>query len=101
MTATLPDIAEGAPLVLSGALTIREGEALQEALCRLLEHAAQPCIDLSGVEDLDCSALQMLYAAQRKAEQLGKRLVWQGVSPICQQFARLAGLGEALGFPAI
>jgi high affinity sulfate transporter 1 len=55
-------------------------------------------LDLSGVFDLEYSALQMLIAAERRSrEEGGVLLVLAGLNPVVYDVVRRSSLGETLG----
>jgi len=61
-------------LRLSGSVTIREGEALKNALLARLTPGARVDIDLAAVEETDLGLLQLLLAADIRAAQAGAAL---------------------------
>jgi len=65
---TIQSPADDGVLRFTGALDIREADALREALSESLKQFPSLEIDLSGVESCDATALQLLIAAQKSAE---------------------------------
>jgi len=89
---------DGNPVLrLSGAVGISEGEALREALLRLIESTENPTVAMDGVTEVDVCTLQLLLAAQKSAAQSGKTLNWAGISKPFQQAANLAGMADLFG----
>ena len=72
--------ASGQVLKLAGTLGIGVAEELQTALRDYIGEAARPIVDLSGVEECDTTALQLLCSAGKTAERAGKRLETTGIS---------------------
>ena len=67
---------------------------------RPLIHAASPrvvALDLSGVFDLEYSALKMLIEAERRMRDTGVQLWLVGLSPEVLAMVRRSSLGETLG----
>lgn len=59
-------------LVLTGELVIPVATSLKNELVSLLEPGLDACVDLSGVERLDCAGLQLLLAGKARIESGGR-----------------------------
>lgn len=90
-------------LVLPATLTHREtGDALlmlSQALAR--EAGSDPvCVDASGLQQFDSSALAVLLDCRRNALALGRGFVVRGAPPKLAALSRLYGVDELLPPPA-
>ena len=65
---------EGDVLRLSGAVTIREGEALKNELLATLKPGARVDVDLAAIEEADLGIVQLLLAADISAAKAGAGL---------------------------
>jgi|GEM_PF-4951330 len=97
MACILSDVDGRAVLRLSGAVGISEGEALKEALLRLIESTENPTVAMDGVTEVDVCTLQLLVAAQKSAAKAGKSLNWADIPGPFQQAAELAGMADSFG----
>jgi anti-anti-sigma factor len=89
---------DGNPVLrLSGAVGISEGEALREALLRLIESTENPTVAMDGVTEVDVCTLQLLVAAQKSAAKAGKSLNLADISEPFQQAAESAGMADLFG----
>lgn len=79
-------------------LTIYEAAAFHQFLAGELQTDAPLTLDLSGVSEIDTSALQILIWAQREALQRGKPLSLTRPSACVLEFMALSGLGRELYF---
>lgn len=68
-------------LVLSGDFTVAEAAALKESLAQALAACQDLAVDLSGVERVDLTFLQLLRAAHLSLAQQGKALECAGAVP--------------------
>jgi anti-anti-sigma factor len=85
-------------LSLSGSLNVDRATSLQGELSSALGEAKYVLVDLSGVEEIDLSALQILYAARRSAKAANKELHLVG-SMSSKVVKRLAACGFLHGSP--
>jgi anti-anti-sigma regulatory factor len=65
---------EGEALRLSGAVTIREGDALRNDLLARLKPGGRVDVDLTEVEEADLGIIQVLLAAEISAAKAGAGL---------------------------
>ena len=86
-------------LALQGALTIYEAEELKRFLLDRLKAADHLEIDLSGVEELDCSGIQIMLLLRKEAETAGKPLQWLQHSPVVSRVLHILNLETQLGEP--
>ncbi|MCB1889989.1 MAG: STAS domain-containing protein [Rhodocyclaceae bacterium] len=86
---------QGDRLVVSGPMTMGEAPRLRQAGLAVLAKGSA-CIDLSGVEAVDSSALAVLLAWQRA----GRRLPIEGAPASLRSLATLYRLDELLDSPA-
>ncbi|MEW6327152.1 MAG: STAS domain-containing protein [Thermodesulfobacteriota bacterium] len=97
MACILSDVDGKTVLKLSGAVGISEGEALKEALLRLIEAAERPEVAMDEITEIDVCTLQLLVAAEKSAAKASKVLNWKGIPGACQQVAKLAGMADLFG----
>lgn len=85
-------------LRLSGRYTVDKASELFSTLSTALAHHSAVQIDLSGVEELELSALQLFYAAARSARSKGGSLSFVGTvsDKVCR---RLSGAGFSSAGP--
>lgn len=86
-------------LALQGCLTIYEAEELKQFLLDRLRTAEGMVIDLSGVEELDCSGVQLMLLLRKEAEKAGKPLQWLRHSPAVSRVLHILNLETMLGEP--
>jgi len=89
-----------APITLApqGKLTIEKASQFREELVSALAEASTLLIDLSDVEEIDLSGVQLIYSARRSAIAKGKELHLVGLAqPAVAK--RLAAGGFLRGLP--
>jgi Anti-anti-sigma regulatory factor (antagonist of anti-sigma factor) len=70
---------EGPRLVKLGAsLTIDKAAVLKDELSAALSDSERVLLDVSAIEELDLSCLQVLYAAKAQAKEMGRTLHLSG-----------------------
>jgi phospholipid transport system transporter-binding protein len=86
---------DGERMLVSGALNLASVAAeLEEGKAAI---AAGACsVDLSGVQELDSSALALLLAWEREAKRLGRDLAFANLPQGLTTIARLYGVAELL-----
>jgi anti-anti-sigma factor len=96
----MPKEQNSAPKTLSpsGSLNVDRAASLQTELSSALGEAKHVLVDLSGVDEIDLSALQILYAARRSARAAGKELHLVG-SMSSKVVKRLVACGFLHGSP--
>lgn len=88
---------EDLTLALDPALRIEGAAAARVRLLEALEGADRVGLDLTGVEEADLTALQLLCAAHRLAASRGKELCLQGSSLALGRVAEAAGFARHQG----
>jgi anti-anti-sigma factor len=83
---------------LSGSLAVDRAAALKEELTKALEGCESVVINISQVEEIDLSCLQVLYSAGSTAKTKGKGLHFAGSAP-AKVVKRLAACGFLRGEP--
>ena len=66
---------------LSGEVNIRCAAELKEILVEALSLDRELRVDLTGVTEVDITALQLLWVAEREAKSAGAALIFDGVMP--------------------
>jgi len=85
--------ADGATLLLTGWFDGRSTGIVREALYTHMDTTSgDVVVDLSGVESVDATALNLLAAAQRVMEKDGRHLVLRGASPEIRRVVALTRL---------
>jgi anti-anti-sigma regulatory factor len=79
-------------VVLSGSLTIERASALKKELVAALEEGDTILLNVSAVDEIDLSCLQLLYSAKASAGIAGKNLNFAGSVPL-RIARRLASCG--------
>ncbi|MFT7772822.1 STAS domain-containing protein [Roseateles sp.] len=78
------------PLCIAGELTIYRALELKPQIMDEVTQRSRPCIDLSGVEEVDTAGVQLLLLAQREALARGVELQLLSPSaPVCDALALL------------
>lgn len=92
MELLLDESNNGIILKLTGELNICRGEELKEILTRFLASSGDLGVEMSGVTEIDACSLQMIIAAQRSLEKMGKALKFASISESLAKTARMAGV---------
>ena len=85
-----------AEMALTGELSIYTVAEIKDALAKLLAHADDVEIDLSGISEMDTAGLQLMLIAKRYP---GKAVRFVRHSSVVLRLVDLANLGGALGDP--
>jgi anti-anti-sigma factor len=80
-----------------GELDLAEVEVLRSRLRALLCAERETVLDLSGLEFIDSSGIQLLFEASREAKSNGWNLQLRDPSPVAYDTLRLAGVLTLLG----
>jgi len=86
---------EGERMAVAGALTLGNAAALLREGTAAITDGARTA-DLSGVDELDSSALALLLAWRREAKKLGRELALTNLPAGVTTLARLYGVAEFL-----
>jgi phospholipid transport system transporter-binding protein len=89
-------MAEANPMISLDALTFQNAQAALEQGCAALA-AGETVFDLSGVTAADSSALALMLAWQRRAQDQGRALKFVNVPGNVDALAKLYGVEELLG----
>lgn len=79
-------------LAVEGEMTIYRAAELKPALGDHVRTQDAPALDLSNVTEFDCAGVQLLLAARREAEHLGKHLAVHAASPAVREACALLGM---------
>jgi anti-anti-sigma regulatory factor len=66
---------------LKGSMSVERSFALKDELAEALAGGDTVVIDVSSIEELDLSCLQVLYSASASAKAAGKKLHFSGTLP--------------------
>ena len=89
---------EGVQLIVSGDLTIEHAAEMRQTLLDAFDKGSPVIVDLSAVEAIDVSGLQLFCAAHRTSLGHEKRLVVKGaLQPAVQRSAECAGYFRHVG----
>lgn len=90
----------GDVISVEGELTIETVPAMVSALSAHLRKGGAQQVDLSGVSEVDSSAVALLLEWQRQAGAGGSSLTWTGVPSSLENLAKLYGVQELLPLAA-
>jgi hypothetical protein len=77
---------------IAGPLTVASVESWRVRIVDAITRSPQPGVDLAALDDVDVFGLQLLYAARRGAEALGKRFRVLNGSPLILRACVSAGV---------
>jgi phospholipid transport system transporter-binding protein len=83
-------------VVLASHCTVKDAAAMKLDLCALV-HAEEVIVDVSAVERIDTSAMQLLCAFARNCAKRNQKVTWKGESSSWREAVRLLGTGQLLG----
>jgi anti-anti-sigma regulatory factor len=93
-----PEDSTASPCVaLPASCTLKESAAVKTLLVQGLDQAGDIRLDLSAVERVDTSVLQLLVAFSRDMKDAGRAVDWVGCNAEFQRAARQLGLDGVLG----
>jgi len=82
-------------LTITGKCTVEHAAALRDALLPATETAKELALDLSGVEGVDITFLQLLLATEQTLAKRGAHLLRSGpLSPAVSEAARISGFDQ-------
>lgn len=82
---------------ISGEMTIYDAVFLRNELISILTNNNELEIDLSDVTEVDTTGLQIMYALQKEAKILSKKIHWTNHSEAILNTINLLNLGSSLG----
>jgi ABC-type transporter Mla MlaB component len=85
-----------AALALASHCTVKDAAAMKLDLCALAD-AEQVTLDVSAVERIDTSAMQLLCAFALDRAARNQKVIWKGESTSWREAVRLLGTSELLG----
>ena len=86
-------------LLLAAECTIAQADALKAELGRRLPEAAPVTLDVSALQRIDTSGLQLLAAFVRDRRTAGRTVAWRGQASALTTAAGLLGLRDMLELP--
>jgi anti-anti-sigma factor len=97
MPITLEQSGEKSVIHLEGEITIAQGVELKQMLVQALKEGKEVRLDLDSTTEMDVTALQLLYAADREAKKTGVRFFTAGRVP--EELSAAATEAGLEGFP--
>jgi anti-anti-sigma factor len=95
------DVASGQEIALSGRLDVSAVSEVRAALHDALDAGSGDLVvDLAGVEVIDATGLGVLLGADRRAKQLGRRIVLRDAAPRVRRILRVTNLHRVLTLDA-
>jgi ABC-type transporter Mla MlaB component len=99
--AVLPKPGKATPrVVLASTCAVKDAAALKQSLCQHLQTEAEVSIDVSSVERIDTSTMQLLCAFVRDRAARQAKVEWVGDSRALREAARLLGVEAMLALPS-
>jgi anti-sigma B factor antagonist len=87
---------QGNIVVVSGEIDLTTAPQLGESIAQFSN--GDVIVDLTAVEFIDSSGLQVLVVAHRRLADRGSRLVIRGASPMAMTVMEITGLDEVFDF---
>lgn len=87
-------------IVLASNCNVKDAAELKQSLCFHLDDSAAITLEVSKVERIDTSTMQLLCAFVRDRVAQQRKVEWLGDSPILRDAARLLGVESLLCMPA-
>jgi ABC-type transporter Mla MlaB component len=84
-------------LALASHCTIKDAAALKLDLCAIAQEDADVSIDVTAVERIDTSTMQLLCAFVRDRMERKQKVLFKGDSQSWSEAVRLLGIAELLG----
>lgn len=94
------DVSAATVIALASNCTVKDAAALKTSLTEVANEPADVTVDVSAIERIDTSTLQLLCAFARDRAARQQKVVWQGDSESWREAVRLLGIGELLGIAA-
>lgn len=95
-------VAAASPAVvvaLASNCSVKDAGALKDSLCAVADAAEPVVLDAGSVERIDTATVQLLCAFVRERVGRNQAVVWQGVSAVLLEAARLLGVQALLALP--
>jgi len=89
---------EAPRVALPGNCTVKDAAALKQTLCSVAQESATVTIDITALERIDTSTMQLLCAFVRDRAARNQPVAWSGASQAFDEAARLLGVSELLAF---
>jgi ABC-type transporter Mla MlaB component len=89
---------QAAAYALGPSCTMRDGGPMKTALLQLVNAEQPVAVDVSAVERIDTSALQLLCAFVHDRRIRGRATRWTGHAPVFSEAVAILGLGQALSY---
>ena len=86
---------------LPAVLTHAQAQATAQALVQAVKAHTHLTLDASALQHFDSSALAVLLAGLRAANQQGTRISVQGLPPRASSLAQVYGLADVLQLPTV
>ncbi len=98
--AARPAVPSQPTIVLASNCNVKDAAELKQSLCFHLDDSAAITLEVSKVERIDTSTMQLLCAFVRDRVAQQRKVEWVGDSPILRDAARLLGVESLLCMPA-
>ena len=86
-------------VALASTCSVKDVGALKNSLCAVAESDEPVVFDAGGVERIDTATIQLLCVFVRDRVGRNQAVVWQGVSAVLLEAARLLGVQTLLALP--
>ena len=82
---------------ISGEMTIYEAEKIRAIFISILKTRKEIEINLSEVTEIDTNGIQIMYAIQKEAKNISKKIRWTNHSEAILKTINILNLGNSLG----
>jgi ABC-type transporter Mla MlaB component len=86
-------------IVLASNCTVKDAAELKQSLCLHLDAVEPVTVDISGVQRVDTSTMQVLGAFVRDRSAQQRKVEWLGDASLLRDAARLLGIEQMLSLP--
>lgn len=80
------------PLVIAGTIDIYDATLLRDTLQQFIQKNSEALLDLSDIESCDASTAQLIVAARKSAQKLGRRFSIVAISEPVRETLAMLGL---------